>query len=69
MLERLRKARRASLKALINDALREGLRSLAAPGRHTATFETESVDLGRCLIGEVDDVAEAIAAAENESFR
>jgi hypothetical protein len=68
-LERLRKARRVSMKALINDALREGLRSLAAPSRRTAKFETQAVDLGRCLVGDLDDIAEAIAGAENESFR
>lgn len=69
MVERLRKARRQSLKALVNDALREGLKSLATrhPGR--AHFETGSVDLGRCLVHDVDDIAEAIAVAEGESFR
>ena len=69
MLERLRKARRVSMKALINDALREGLRSLATPSRRTAKFETQSVDLGRCLVGDLDNIAEALAGAENESFR
>ncbi len=69
MVERLRKARRQSLKALVNDALREGLKSLATRSATRARFETASVDLGRCLVGDVDDIAEAIARAEGESFR
>jgi predicted transcriptional regulator len=69
MVERLRKARRQSMKTLINDALREGLKSLTAPNRRRVDFETDSVDLGRCLVRNVDDIAETIAGAENESFR
>ena len=69
MIERLRKSRRQSLKSLINDALREGLRSLNVPNRRLVAFETQAVDLGACLAGSVDDVAEAIASGENEAFR
>ena len=69
MVERLRKTRRQTMKALINDALREGLKSLTAPNRGRKDFETGSVDLGRCLVRNVDDIAETIAAAESESFR
>lgn len=68
-IERLRKARKASLKAVVNEALREGLKHLAAPKEPQAAFRTEVVDLGRCLLGNVDDVAEALAVAEGESFR
>lgn len=69
MIERLRKSRRQSLKSLINAALREGLSSLTVPNRRLVAFETQAVDLGRCLVGNVDDVAEAIASGENEAFR
>ena len=69
MIERLRKARRQSLKALVNDALREGLKSLAKRDPVRVRFETDSVDLGQCLVRDVDNIAEAIAAAESESFR
>lgn len=68
-LERLRKARRVSMKGLINHALREGLRVIAAPPVARAQFETTTADLGRCLVGNIDDIAEAIAGAESESFR
>jgi hypothetical protein len=68
-IERLRKTRNESLKDLVNEALREGLKHLAAPARRRAPFRTEAVDLGRCLLGNVDNVAEVLAVAEGESFR
>jgi predicted transcriptional regulator len=69
MVERLRKTRRQSMKSLINEALRQGLKSMVAPSRHPAAFRTVPADLGRCLVGNVDDVAEVVAATEGESFR
>lgn len=69
LIERLRKARGASLRDLVNEALREGLRHMTSPPRKRAPFRTESVDLGRCLVGNVDNVAELLAVAESESFR
>ena len=69
MVERLRKARRQSMKSLVNEALRRGLKSLAAPGRASVEYQTQAVDLGRCLIRNIDDIAETIASAESESFR
>jgi hypothetical protein len=69
VIERLRKTRDESMKALINEALREGLKKLEAPRGKQAPFRTESVNLGSCLLGNVDNVAEALAVAESESFR
>jgi hypothetical protein len=69
-LERLRKARRASMKQVVNDALRRGLwqmASAASPPRRR--FRTRAVSLGRCLVGNVDNVAEVLAVAEGESFK
>ena len=69
VIERLRKSRRQSLKDIINEALREGLKHIAAPPRVRPPVRTKSVDLGRCLLGNLDNVAEVIAAAEGESFK
>ena len=69
MVERLRKSRRQTMKALINDALREGLKRLSAPNRPRKDFDTDSVDLGRCFVRNVDDMAGSIACGESESFR
>lgn len=69
LIEDLRKTRGVSLKDLVNEALREGLKHMLAPPRQCAPFRTESVDLGRCLLGNVDNVAEVLAVAEGESFK
>ena len=64
IVERLRRTRDDSLKDIVNQALREGLKQMAAPRRRRTAFRTKSVDLGRCLVVNVDNVAEALAVAE-----
>ena len=69
VLERLRKSRRQSFKELVNEALREGLRVLGTPAKARAPYRTESVNLGRCLLTNVDNVAEVLAVSEGEAFK
>lgn len=69
LLSRARQARRGSLKVLVNEALRRGLVQLAAPAPPRKPFRTRSVSLGPCLLGNLDDVAEALAVAEGEAFK
>lgn len=69
LLDRTRRARRVSLKQLVNEALREGLARLDAPGAARKRNATKSVPLGRCLLENVDTVAEALAIADGEAFR
>jgi hypothetical protein len=69
ILLRIRQTRKTSLKATINEALRYGLQQLNSPRPRRRPYRTPSVSLGRCLIGSLDDVSEAIAVAEGESFR
>ncbi|HLX30665.1 MAG TPA: CopG family transcriptional regulator [Casimicrobiaceae bacterium] len=69
VIERLRRSRNESLKDIINEALREGLKRLGAPRDKRPPVRTRSVNLGRCLLDNVDDVAEVLAIAESESFR
>jgi hypothetical protein len=57
-----------SLKELVNEALREGLARLDAPRGPRKRHATKAVSLGRCLLDNVDDVAEALAAADGERF-
>ena len=68
-LDRVRSARKARLKDVINEALREGLKHMSEPKQAHVQFPTTSVSLGRCLIGSLDDVAEALAVAEGEAFQ
>jgi uncharacterized protein YjiS (DUF1127 family) len=69
LLERARKRRGVSLKQIVNEALRAGLTRLDAPRAPRKRFATKAVALGRCLLDNVDDVAEALAAADGERFR
>jgi hypothetical protein len=68
MLEQFRKKRDASLKDLINEALRRGLRDMATQPKPVVPFRTRSVDLGRVRIASIDNVAEVLAVTEGESF-
>jgi hypothetical protein len=69
LLIRVQAARSAPLKAVVNEALRLGLSRMAALAPPQPRCETRSFDAGRCLVGSLDDVAEALAVAEGESFR
>ena len=69
MLSRVQEARKMSLKQVVNEALRQGLKRMAAPPPPSQPYRTPSVSLGRCLLGSIDDVSEALAVAEGESYR
>lgn len=69
LAERMQRVRGQSFKAIVNEALRCGLRAMAAPAGRPAAYRTPAVDLGRCRMGSLDDVAEALAVAEGEDFR
>jgi hypothetical protein len=66
-LERLQRERDRSLKDVVNDALRRGLREMNARPKRKP-FRTTSHDMGALLVN-IDNVAEAIAHAEGESFK
>jgi hypothetical protein len=66
-LETLRRQQGLTLKDAVNDALRRGLRAMAERQTPRPSIETSSVDLGPARIP-LDDIAEALAAAEGESF-
>lgn len=68
MLEQLRKKRGAALKSLINEALRRGLREMAARPKPRSPIRTQSVDLGRVRVASIDNIAEVLAIAEREGF-
>ncbi|MBW1980537.1 MAG: ribbon-helix-helix protein, CopG family [Deltaproteobacteria bacterium] len=69
LLKRLRKTRDMSFKVLINEALRRGLQQMTAPPRQGKVYNTRSVSLGRCLVGTVDDISEALAVAEGDDYK
>ena len=67
-LDRLRRARDASLKDLINEALRRGLREMTSKPKKREPFRTQVFDLGPFLVN-IDNVAEALVYAEGEGFK
>lgn len=68
-LERLRKTRNDSMKDLINEALRRGIKEMTGKPKRRERFETRSVSLGRPRLANVDNIAEVLAIAEGEDFR
>ncbi len=68
-LESVRRARGSTLKAVVNDALREGLTRLANPPRQGRQSFTRPVSLGSPTLPDVDDVAEVLARVEGDAFR
>ena len=68
-LVRLQKVRKASLKVVVNEALRQGLGQMASPPPMQLAAPTRVVSLGRCLSSNIDNISEALAIAEGESFR
>jgi hypothetical protein len=69
MIERLRRSRDTSLKEIINEALRRGIKEMSTPTKRRGTFRTRSVDLGTLQVPSLDNVAEVVAIAEGETFK
>jgi len=68
-LERLRRTRDASLKDLVNDALRLGLREMTDRPKRKKPFRTRSFDGGRLLVASIDNIGELLAEIEGEWYR
>ena len=69
MIERIRRAREASLKDIVNDALRRGLNDLATAPKRREPFKTNTVALGRLRLASIDNISESLAIAESEAFK
>jgi hypothetical protein len=68
-LNRLRRERDVPFRALVNDALRRGLKELREPARPARRFSTLTADLGPCLLGDIVSASEAIEQAEGPWHR
>lgn len=67
-LERLRREQNASLKQVVNDTLRYGLKAAEKPARPRKRFRVRTFRGGEQLIP-LDNVAEAIALLEGEDYK
>ncbi len=68
-IEQLRRYRQTSFKTIINEALRLGMKEMEKPALPGRPFKTKSVSLGKCLIGNIDDIGETLAVAEGEEHK
>jgi hypothetical protein len=66
LLRRVMASRKSPLKTVVNEALRHGLRSLEAPAPPQTRYTIRPVSLGRCLMPNVDNIAEVLAVAEGD---
>jgi hypothetical protein len=67
-IDRLRRARGMSLKDIINDGLRRGLREMLDAPKKRKPMRTQAFHMGEPLIN-VDNAAEALAYLEGEGFK
>lgn len=68
-LEQISRKRRRPLKAIVNEALRAGLRQIEQPTAARRAFQTKGFDLGPSLVGSLDDVEEILSRVEGEEHR
>jgi predicted flavoprotein YhiN len=68
-IERLRRARDANLKDIVNEALRKGLSDLTARPKQREPYQTKVVELGRVRMPSIDNISESLAIAEGEAFK
>jgi hypothetical protein len=66
MLARIRQARKLGLKEAVNEAVRQGLRQMEAPSQPRQPFQTRAMDLGECLVPNLDNIEEVLDYAEGE---
>jgi hypothetical protein len=68
-IERLRRARDANLKDIVNEALRKGLSDLTTRPKQREPYQTQVVELGRVRMPSIDNISESLAIAEGEAFK
>ena len=68
-LDRIRRRTHASLKALVDAALRAGLPSLEDRRRAGDEYTIRPLKSGPCLLPSLDDVSEVSSAGEGEDYK
>ena len=69
LLERVQEKRSAKLKQVVNEALRIGLARMVEPDPPRERYRTPSHAIGRCLLPDLDNIAEVLAVAEGDHHR
>ena len=69
LLARVRERQKKTREAIVNEALRFGLKEMVSAEKPHKRYQTGAVSLGRCLVASLDNVAEVLATAEGEPER
>jgi len=69
MLRRAQQVRKARLRQIVNEGLREGLANMMGPKPRRKTYRLKAMNLGRCRLPNLDNISEAVALSEGEGFR
>jgi hypothetical protein len=67
-VERLRRERDASLKDVVNEALRRGLKEMTATPKTRKRFRTRGFD-GATQLMPIDNIAEVLAVVEGDAYK
>ena len=68
-LDRLKRERNASLKDLVNDALRRGLQDMRTDKKKRKPFRTRTFHGGRLLVDSIDNVWEVLGQVDGVALR
>ena len=66
-IERPRREGDQSLKDVVNDLLRRGLRDRDAPQKKRKPFRTKTFDVGKPLIPNIDNTADVLSLIEGDA--
>ena len=69
LLERVQAKRKASLKEVVNTALRSGLIAMSAPPEKRTPFRTKTIVKGPASLPDLTNIAEVLAAIEGENYK
>ena len=69
LLEQVQRQRKASLKEVVNTALRQGLSGMQDKSKPGSKFRTRPLGLGRCYLPNLDNFAEVLAIGEGENYK
>jgi hypothetical protein len=69
LLERVQREKDATLKQVVNEALRQGLELMSRPAVPKKPFRTQPVNLGKCFFPNLDNTWDVLAEAEGESYK
>ena len=64
LIQKIQQKRDATLKQVVNEALRRGLERMIQPAVPEKPFRTQPADLGKCYFSNLDQTWEVLGEAE-----